>query len=163
MNELELWCSWYDEQQIVYFPLFGILNGACRCPLGKECGNSSGKHPKNKWGKRTVSKKPTDLDNIGVDTSNLIVIDVDTHNIPITDWPITFASSTSKGYHLWFWASDDPEKRVMTKIRWQPHIDVKAVGGLIVAPPSKHYTGKMYEPLNEESIQPIPLELLDLL
>ncbi len=160
-SPLDIWKSWYASQNIGTFPLYGILNGTCRCQLGAKCRNA-GKHPKKKDWQNSIGSYITSADNVGVSTHNLVVIDIDDPGIvSYKQYPETYMTKTSKGYHLWYWA--DPEVPIMTKVAWFPHVDVRAIGGLIVAPPSRHESGVIYEPFNEIPIQPVPESLLEIL
>jgi hypothetical protein len=55
--------------------------------------------------------------------------------------PVTLMSITGKGNHRWF-AITGPVPSSNGRIA--PHIDIKADGGYIVAPPSVHPSGKVY-------------------
>jgi Bifunctional DNA primase/polymerase, N-terminal len=159
MSEMEQWVGWYGEQSLVYFPLYGILNGQCRCKEGADCKNP-GKHPVWKW-KGVPPRMPRVTDNIGISTDNLVVVDID-GDVPesaLAEYPRTFTTSTGHGFHLWYRA--DPTKPVKSVVGWKPKVDVRAVGGLVVAPPSRHSSGSVYRHVAGDSIQPVPRTLLD--
>lgn len=158
-NETEAWLKFYDDNGIMFFPLFGITNGVCRCPEAGACKNT-GKHPRVKW-KGFPSQKPGSLDNLGISTDNLVVVDIDgdVGEDALSAYPGTFTTSTGHGYHLWYRA--DPSKAVKTCVAWRPKVDVRAVGGLLVVPPSRHYGGGTYHHLRGDSIRPVPRYLLD--
>lgn len=167
-TEKEIWIDWYNNQHhpitqecIGTFPLYGILNGICRCPLGSKCRNTA-KHPKHRQWADTIGSYINSVDNVGVSTHNLVVLDIDDPDtVDYRQYPETFMTKTRKGYHLWYWAN--PTVPIMTKVAWVPHVDIRAVGGLIVAPPSRHESGHIYAPFNDVPIQEVPEELLELL
>lgn len=160
MNEMEEWVKFYEKNDLVYFPLYGILNGVCRCKDGAACGGNTGKHPIFSW-KGKPSRMPRPTDNVGISTDNLVVVDLD-GNVPIEvldEYPRTFTTGTGHGYHLWYRA--DPTKPVKSLVGWRPKVDVRAMGGLVVAPPSRHRNGSVYRHVRGETIQPVPRFLLD--
>ena len=162
MTEMEAWCQFYADNNITFFPIFGIMNGVCRCPDGAACGANAGKHPKQPW-KGLPSKRPRDVDNIGISTDNLVIIDLD-NDVPeeaLDQYPPTFTTGTGHGFHLWYWA--DPSKDVKSTVGWRPKIDIRAKGGLLIVPPSRHRNGGVYRHVRGNSIMPIPAQLLAVL
>ncbi len=85
--------------------------------------------------------------NIGIATgkiSNLLVIDVD-GDIP-PDWPPlpeALRVKTHKGWHFYFRYPEGQTIRCRTKIGGYD-VDIRADGGYIVAPPSRHPEGGCY-------------------
>lgn len=160
VNEMDAWVEFYKTNDLVYFPLFGILNGVCRCPSGVKCGTNTGKHPCWPW-KDQPARTPRQTDNIGVSTNNLVVIDIDgdVTEASLDEYPRTFTTSTGHGFHLWYKA--DPTKNVKSLVGWKPKVDIRAIGGLVVAPPSRHRSGTVYRHVRGDSIQPVPRSLLD--
>lgn len=159
MSELDQWVAFYEQNDLTYFPLYGILNGQCRCKEGAACTNT-GKHPIFRW-KDQPSRKPKEADNIAVSTHNLVVIDFD-GDVPesvLADYPRTFTTSTGHGFHLWY--SSDPTKPIKSVAGWKHKVDIRAIGGLVVAPPSRHRSGGQYRHVAGDSIQPVPRALLD--
>lgn len=95
------------------------------------------------------------LANVGVATGNgLVVLDVD--GAPgresldaiiekIGDPPETILVETGGGgLHYWFRARDGEEYRNATRWRGWPGIDLRGDGGYVVAPPSRHKSGRNY-------------------
>lgn len=161
MSEMEQWVAWYEAQGLTFFPLYGILNGVCRCKDGAACGDNTGKHPIHRW-KNQPSRIPKAADNVAVNTDNLVVLDFDTPDFAqAEDFPLTFTTGTDRGFHLWYWA--DPSKDVKTVAGWRHKVDIRAKGGLVVAPPSRHRKGGVYRHLRGDRIIPIPADLLALL
>jgi len=110
--------------------------------------------------------------NVGIVTgqiSNLVVIDVDpAHHgedslsglvarfgaLPLT----VTANSGGGGRHLYFSAPADPVP-VRSRVGVAPGIDVRAEGGMVVAPPSKHPSGGRYHWITDASAPDIPAPL----
>lgn len=162
MTEMEAWCDFYRANDITYFPIFGITNGICRCPDGAACGPNSGKHPKQAW-KGKPSKLPRDVDNVGISTDNLVIIDFD-GDVPLEAldaYPSTFTTGTGHGFHLWYKA--DPSKDVKSEVGWRHKIDTRAKGGILIVPPSRHRNGGVYRHIRGNSIVPVPAALLAVL
>lgn len=85
--------------------------------------------------------------NIGIITghiSGLLVVDID-GPYP-EDWPEmpkTWTARTAKGRHYYF--ALDPEAEYKNATRIAPNVDIRANGGYVVAPPSRHPDGGKYE------------------
>src|SRR3990167_5821338 len=158
-------------------------NGACSCREGADCRNP-GKHPR--WAEGTmehgVLDATTDLAiirgwwkrwpgaNVGIAAgkSGLIVIDQDGAplDLPASDRE-TVTNLTALGSHLIYAKPSD--WAIGNQVGGLPgDIDVRGDGGLFVAPPSRHASGKMYQwedGYGPHQMKPIPLPqfLLDLL
>lgn len=160
MSEMDEWVKWYEANGLVYFPIYGITNGVCRCENGASCGANTGKHPIYRW-KGQPSRKPRPTDNVGISTDNLVVIDLDgdVSEEALDQYPRTFTTGTGHGYHLWYRA--DPTKTVKSVVGWKPKVDIRAHGGLVIAPPSRHRSGSVYRHVRGDTIQPVPRTLLD--
>lgn len=149
---MRAWQTWLHGQGIPSFPLYGIMNGACRCST-VDC-RTPGKHPKIKgWRTITDPVEPGPLDNLGVSTDRLVVVDIDSADSPPSDLPETFTVSTGRGLHLWYWAN--PEHPISNSVGWRPKIDIRSNGGLVAAPTSRHASGTEYVYVGGE-IQPVP-------
>ena len=159
MSEMEQWCQWYASQGLTYFPIYGITNGLCRCREGEACGANTGKHPIFKW-KGQPSRMPRVTDNVAISTDPLVVIDLDgdVSADVLAEYPPTFTTSTGHGYHLWYRAH--PSKHVKTMVGWRPKVDIRAMGGLLIVPPSRHRHGGTYRHVKGDSIQSVPTHLL---
>lgn len=144
-------------------PLHGIRDGHCTCSKGSDC-TRPGKHPAlNDW-VNSASTDPTMIAqwfkpgvrrNVGILTgarSGLMVVDVDPRNGGETSYaalmdlsrsPKTVRSSTGNGTHLFF----KYDKHIGTSQgkHLGAGIDVRSEGGLVVAPPSRHISGKSYK------------------
>ena len=154
----------YARQGWPVLPLHSIHAGRCSC--GRDCGRAAGKHPRTPHGSSDASVDEAVIRawwarwpdaNIGVatgSTSGLLVLDVDPvhggdeslealvarHGSP----PPTPTSLTGGGgRHLLF---AHPEFPVPSRCgALGPGLDVRGDGGYIVAPPSRHRSGRLYE------------------
>jgi Bifunctional DNA primase/polymerase, N-terminal len=104
--------------------------------------------------------------NIGIVTgkiSGLFVVDIDSEDafqkilqlLPNRALPQTWISKTAKGYHLYFRYHDE----ILSKsaVRIAEGIDIRADGGYIVAPPSRHEKGVFYKWMENHSPADLPL------
>lgn len=162
------WALEFASQDVRVFPLNSVFDGICSCPDGSEC-RSAGKHPLARLAPRGVKDATTDeatirrwfgaepLANLGVAMGGklrLLAVDVDPRSggdASLCDlveahgdaWLETFAVRTgSLGYHFLFRL---PEGIEVHRGKLAPGIDLKAEGGYLVAPPSRHTSGRRYE------------------
>ena len=56
--------------------------------------------------------------------------------------PSTACATTSRGKHLWYAA---PRRSVRNRVGLFPGVDIRALGGYVVAPPSIHSSGVVYQ------------------
>ncbi len=163
-------------------PVHTVTDGRCscrrvRCP-------SPGKHPRVRWEPwMSRAATPAELEdwwvrwpeaNVGVVTgwvSAVVVLDIDPRHggeerlaeleAEHGALPDTVTSLTGGGgRHLWF---AHPEHLVPSR-PLVPGIDVKAEGGMVVAPPSRHVSGGVYRWLadhgpGEHELAPLPVWL----
>lgn len=73
--------------------------------------------------------------NIGIATGEIVVVDYDTTDLPL---PQTALVKTHRGYHAYFKTHQRIQGRKFDCI------DLKADGGYVVAPPSRHSSGTTY-------------------
>lgn len=152
-EHIQIWQDWLWGHGLPSFPLFGVLNGQCRCSNGPEC-RTPGKHPKQGgWRQYDEPQRVGTLDNLGVSTDRLVIVDVDDMSAVPSDLPETFTVSTGKGIHLWYWAN--PDHPIRNATGWRRKVDIRSVGGLVAAPPSRHVSGAEYSYVGGE-IQPVP-------
>lgn len=137
------------------FPVHGVRSDRS-CTCGKVNCDDVGKHPWTRNGFKDASIDPDTIRNmfrgksdanIGIATglvSNLLVVDWDPRNdgqrpdtLPETMEVLTGGG----GGHLYF--RTDVALRSKTSVK--PGIDIKADGGYVVAPPSRHASGRNYE------------------
>jgi len=155
----------YASKDLRVFPLHSIDEaGACTC--GKaDCG-SPGKHPRTKNG---VKDATTDAEqiaawwtkwpdaNVGIATGNgLLVLDVDTKHDGIetieqmeeTEGPMpetAMVLTGGGGRHYYFYLPPDKREGVKNAVGIGRGLDLRFDGGYVVAPPSRHVSGRTYE------------------
>ena len=164
------------------FPLHGIVDGRCTCG-GTGC-TSPGKHPRTLAGFKDASTDATRItrwwtdypdSNVGLVTgaaSGLVVVDCDTPEA-VAQWeeahqPWTVQATTGKGAHYYY---AHPGRPMSNRARMIEGVDLRGDGGYVVAPPSVHVSGKVYEwemapdatalesfpdVLLEEAVTPVP-------
>jgi hypothetical protein len=152
---------------------------------GRPCGKNAAKHPYGKLAPNGLLSATTETGivkhwfaylapdaNLGVTTDKLVVIDIDPrdggdesfralereHEIPLT-WRVLTGGG---GEHLVFACPDGVEianvvAKQMTEPPLGPGIDVRARGGYIVAPPSRHISGRSYAWSVDHHPQHVPL------
>ncbi|TDA70639.1 MAG: DNA primase [Clostridia bacterium] len=100
--------------------------------------------------------------------SGLVVVDVDGPEgeaaLRGKHLPPTPCATTGKGKHYYF---AHPGGQVPNAVRLLPGVDLRADGGFVVAPPSRHASGRRYEwvdclSIAEVPLAPCPAWLLDL-
>lgn len=159
-NRLAQAASYYAKHYAWHvIPLHGIVDGRCTCNVACP---SPGKHPIGKLvphGEKDASVDPTVIGlwwkkypsaNIGIALlpSKLIVIDIDERNggyDSLRDLernhgplPRTLSAKTGNGEHFYFQSEPD-----LITASPRPGIDVKR-NGYVVAPPSNHWSGRVY-------------------
>lgn len=165
-----------NHYKFATFPVWGVSKEGCTC--GKANCLSPGKHPQTINGLKSASLDPAVLShifhgktgNIGIATgpvSNIFVLDIDgaqgeSSLAQFPALPSTLTSTTGRGRHLFF---RYPDKKVYTRAgKFAPGLDIRGEGGYVVAPPSVHHTGVVYEWLDDEApISIAPDWLLDII
>ncbi len=151
-------------------PLHAIRGGCCTCRKGKDCGTQAGKHPRARW-KGTVRPDATQIEkwwrrwpdaNVGILTgarSGIGVVDVDgpagaatlTRHLgamPATRWAL---SGRPDGGRHGYYALTQPIPNSSGG-----GLDFRGDGGLVVAPPSRHWAGGQYAWGADEVPAPLP-------
>lgn len=167
MNQLFLEKALERAQAGIFqIPLYSIdENGNCTCQKGENC-SSAGKHPKIPW-KKNASNNPEQIEewlklgktNLGILTgkiNNIQVIDVDPKNGgdesleklwkevgPIPSNNVVLTGSGGLHFYLKYTAENLGNKSIAQGI------DIRTDGGYIVAPLSRHKSGKPYLELSE--------------
>jgi hypothetical protein len=185
------WARWYAEHGGSVFPIWWPIDAdplgldlKCACPLGANC-SSPAKHPLVRQGVLEATRALPQVDdwwarwpdaNIGIATgpaSNYYVIDLDGSD-GIQSWyaltseqmdnVTTLVSTTgSGGEHWWFEVADDDALR-NTCSKLGRGIDTRGKGGYVLAPPSRHVSGRSYEWKEpREAATPLPSWLRGLL
>lgn len=124
------------------------------CSCNDDQCNHIGKHPRVKDWQRCASVESDQImrwwgtwprANVGIVTgqrSGLLVLDVDTSDTPLARrLPLTPTVVTGHGFHYYF---KHPGIDLPNAVRFQPDCDIRADGGLVVAPPSRHANGDSY-------------------
>ncbi len=147
--------------------------GYVDCSCGNDC-SWPGKHPRVSWRPYT-EELPTEAEvvnwfdeefygsNIGVVTgrvSDMVVVDLDgtIADFEALGLPKTRTSLTGGGgYHFFYRIGRQPAS---SGISVTPGIDIKADGGFVVLPPSRHVSGQTYEWLNRSKLTQIDPSML---
>lgn len=156
----------YASRGWCVLPVYGLQpDGNCECGHA-DCPNKA-KHPRIKnWPQEATSNKQKILEwpdafrfsNIGIATgrkSGIIVVDLD---IPdeMSTWNITtLTARTGRGWHFYFTPNGALVRNSVKKLG--EGLDIRGDGGFVVAPPSRHSTGKLYEWLNPSApVESVP-------
>lgn len=160
----------YATVGIAVMPLHTPRPGGCTCTAGRECA-SAGKHPWLRHGLHDASTDPRHVRawwgrwphaNIGLATGGVLdVCDVDTPDalrrlLDLLDVirPGGPLVRTGRGWHLWYASSGLPNR-----VGVIPGVDWRGTGGLVVAPPSLHATGRRYrfaQPYKGQALPGVP-------
>jgi putative DNA primase/helicase len=174
MNPYMDWALTYVARGWPVFPIWWVVpaeDGSaawqCACPKGAACGKRAGKHPLTKGGLNDATLDEQQIRawwglwtqaNIAIATgeeANLLVVDADcsegkpgVKNITALSakhggMPNTPSVTTGSGgiHHYFIWT--DKLKTGANVIA--EAIDVRSCGGYVVAPPSRHASGRFYE------------------
>jgi putative DNA primase/helicase len=155
------WALAYAYRGWYVFPLHSIRDGRCTC--GQDCGKNAGKHPRVRGGFKVATTDTRQIEawwrqwpdaNIGIATgavSGIIVIDVDgekglaTLRALVAQYgalPRTAIVKTARGWH-WYFLMRARCERIPCSTG--DGLDVRADGGHVVAPPSRHASGHIYQ------------------
>jgi len=174
----------YKQHGLAVFPVHTILHGQCGC--GNPTCSNPGKHPRPPHGFKDATTDESRIRdwstrwpdaNIAIATgtvSGIVVLDIDLRHggqASLDAWvrqygplPLTVrARSGSGGPHLYFVA---PAVLLQSRAGVATGIDIRAEGGYIVAPPSRHISGGTYQwecPPDTTPLAPLPAWLLALL
>jgi hypothetical protein len=145
----------YAAAGIAVMPLHTPTPGGCTCRNGAGCG-SPGKHPRLRHGLLDASTDArlirtwwarwpeanvglvtgTVLDVCDVDTGAALRVVLDILDVVRPAGPVV---QTGYGWHLWFAPTG-----LGSRTGFVPGADWRGRGGSIVAPPSRHHTGRRY-------------------
>lgn len=181
------WALAYASLGWLVFPIYEV-NEANICACGAADCEDSGKHPRVKRGFKVGTTDPAVIRqwwlrwpnaNIGIATgaaSGLVVLDVDPRHggdnsiveleAQHGDLPLDLLVRTGgAGFHVYF---AHPDGRVPNRVKlggWAG-LDIRADGGYIVAPPSRHASGELYcwdtDPSAAE-LPPVPAWLMEMI
>jgi len=158
------WALFYASIGFPIIPIYEVTtNELCAC--NNETCPSIGKHPRIKNGLNAASNNALIIQqwwsqwpkaNIGLITghqSGTLVLDVDVKNGGIDSLHLLEAQygliegwrarSGGNGFHFYF---ELPKNlQIRNKVNILPGIDIRAEGGYIIAPPSRHHSGATYQ------------------
>lgn len=161
----------YCEEGWKIFPLHGIKTGTNLCTCGDPLCKSPGKHPRTPNGVRDATDDIATITtwfagaqdtNIGIATgekSGLVVVDLDSgkggdaKKLAADVEPTAFNTlrvQTGQGSHFYYRYPKGASVRNSAG-KLGPHVDVRGDGGYVVAPPSKHVSGRQYTFLDSEA------------
>lgn len=165
------------------FPVHGIRpDGTCTCGANHAGDKNAGKHPATPNGLKNATKDVAQYAALVAGRSNLnyaiatgeasgcFVLDVDGTTGAASlealerkhgKLPDTLTTYTGRGRHMFF---AYPACKVHTRAgKLADGLDVRGDGGYVVAPPSKHYSGALYQFIDDTAdIQPAPQWLVDM-
>jgi hypothetical protein len=142
-------------------PVWRPSNGVCTCREKERC-QRPGKHPRTPHGWKDATTDPKKIEtwkwetaNIGIATgreSGLLVLDIDPRNGGLDSInelqaelgklpPGPRVKTGGGGWHVYLRHPPVPVR----KTSGMPGIDIKGDGGFVVAPPSAHVSGGVYE------------------
>ncbi len=171
----------YARRGWAVLPIFTVHNGACTCASGARC-SSPGKHPILMGGVNAATKNVDEVArlwrehphaNVGIATgrmSGIIALDVDPRNggretsrclaVELGAPPRTVCADTGgDGYHRFFLYPDTPlaTRHALDNL---PGLDVQSDGAYVVAPPSRHASGQLYQWRQNRDPTTLPLAAL---
>jgi hypothetical protein len=169
----------YESRGFSVVPVHTALpDGKCTC--GRPGCKSPGKHPRGAWKNYQkarisigdIEKAFKNGGNVGIVTgpiSGIAVLDIDgveglealtKAGFPFDSLPITPAVKTGGGgIHLYYKYPDKGEVKTASGVL--DHVDVRGAGGFVVAPPSSHASGEMYEWVAGRSLDDVPMAEFD--
>jgi hypothetical protein len=171
----------YESMGLSVIPVHSIRDGRCSC--GSARCKSPGKHPRIAW-RSAQSRKMTEEGiraywdenpdcNVGIVTgpiSGIMIVDIDGEiglrsleevGMGIDDLPATPSVKTGGGgIHLYFRYPESGHVKTVAGIL--PKVDIRAAGGFVVAPPSRHISGGEYAWVEGRSLEDLPLADVDL-
>jgi len=172
----------YLERGWSVIPLYAVRSGCCTC--GRPDCDKPGKHSPVKWKEYQTRRATVDevktwwqkwpWANVGIVTgaiSGLLVLDIEgpegAEAVARRELPLTAIAETGGGgWHYYFLY---PEAgNISNRIALLPHVDIRAEGGYVVAPPSIHRSGRRYTWFDgavpgETELAPPPAWLVDML
>lgn len=146
----------YLELGLAPVLLHGLVNSRCTCG-NENCVKSAGKHPVfSGWQNAPIPTVKEIQDwfthhpwaNLGIRTghaSGVFVLDVDSLHVlkELPELPVTWQTYTGNGTHFYFRLPEGVKIGNQVRVGGL-QLDIRSDGGLVVAPPSKHISGKLY-------------------
>jgi hypothetical protein len=162
------------------FPLFEVVDGRCACRRPDCTGARRGKHPRVLGGLKVATLDEETIrkwwrlwpdSNIGIRTGapGIVAIDLDTPAAAAALLELAegrplggLAIATGRGRQLWYHAPELDDVPSGRDLRGIAGLDVRARGGYVIAPPSRHYSGVEYRVAGGQ-FEPLPTWLYALL
>lgn len=100
--------------------------------------------------------------------SGYIVLDIENKykediNLLLNKYPTRkIAKSGSGGYHFYYKYPESYDKPIKNRVQIIPNVDIRADGGFIVLPPTKHQCGGYYQWVVDEEAGDFPMSLLSI-
>lgn len=100
--------------------------------------------------------------------SGYIVLDIENKykediNLLLEKYPTRkIAKSGSGGYHFYYKYPESYDKPIKNRVQIFPNVDIRADGGFIVLPPTKHPCGGYYQWILNEEAWDFPMSLLNI-
>lgn len=149
-------------------PLYTVFDGRCTCPKQTEC-EDQGKHPIPPWEAATTNAGKIhdwieqhgrcNWGGLTGSRSGVFAVDVDPRhngNVTLTELEAKYGKlpptrehrTGGGGVHIFF---NVPRGATIKSVSnaLGPGVDIKAEGGMVVLPPSRHISGGVYEILND--------------
>jgi putative DNA primase/helicase len=165
----------YAKRGLRVVPMHTVKDGYCTCPEGKDC-KRPGKHPMTNHGFKDATTNRDQIKawwtatpnaNIGIapgGQAGIIVLDIDPRNEgnktlkrlkkDLQPLPDTITALTGGGgRHLVFQHPPFRVRKDNTGKSFGPGIDVLSDGSIMIAPPSRHASGKRYRWVEGKSYQ----------
>lgn len=172
----------YASRGLLIVPMHTARNGRCSCTSGKKC-PQPGKHPRTAHGVKDATNDPGQIkkwwknhpdSNVAVATgrgSGIVVLDIDPRNggkailrrleSRLGELPTTVTANTGGGgKHLMFKHPSFEVRKDSAGKLFGRGIDVLADDSLMIAPPSRHASGKRYRWAAGKSLKDVkPVDL----
>jgi putative DNA primase/helicase len=166
----------YSERlNLPVFPCWWILSpGVCACPKGRNCGNSAGKHPRNRHGVHEATRDPAQIDrwwhdwpdaNPAIACETFFVLDVDPRHggdeslaaleSAIGPLPTTWKCLTGGGGEHYYFQQIDGLSNTASDLG--PGLDIRTRNGHVMGPPARHLCGRIYAWSTDHHPLDIPL------
>lgn len=150
---------WYAALGWPVFPCHTpTADGGCTCRQGKGC-KQSGKHPRTRHGCKDATTDPATIRkwwarwpeaNIGGATVGKLVFDADSDEgqaalIPHVRGRMSWRTTTGRGRHYIYRDPSGKARPTNKPLPELPDVHVRATGGYVILPPSRHRLGGRYQ------------------